>query len=83
MIYEFTFFPVTFIFYAMAQCTFILRDDDKIDRKMIKLKHLHPEWSVLGPVPEEAVEPLCLVQSKLSVLSCLHPQRSVSKVQFA
>lgn len=38
-------------------------------------------WSVLGPVPELPVLPVCLVQSNLSVLLCVHLQVSFSKSQ--
>jgi hypothetical protein len=37
-------------------------------------------WSALGPVPAEAVPPVCDVQSKSSVVSWLHPHRPDSNV---
>lgn len=33
-------------------------------------------WSKVGPVPELDVEPLCLVQSKLSTLQSYAPKRN-------
>ena len=36
---------------------------------------------MLGPVRKLPVEPLCLVQSKRSVLDCVHLQNPVSKLQ--
>ena len=39
-------------------------------------------WSSIGPVRFEGVGPECLVQSKLSCMSCSHPHRFFSKSQF-
>ena len=39
-------------------------------------------WSADGPVPVEGVALFVLVQSKLSVLSWLHPHRPGSKLQL-
>ncbi|KAH3887708.1 hypothetical protein DPMN_011727 [Dreissena polymorpha] len=36
-------------------------------------------WSTVGPVFNEGVPPLFLIQSNVSSVLCTHPQRSVSK----
>ena len=39
-------------------------------------------WPDIGPVPDEGVRPLRLVQSNLSFLLWLKPQKSLSKLQL-
>lgn len=39
-------------------------------------------WSWFGPVKFVGVGPECFVQSKVSCISCSHPHRSFSKLQF-
>ena len=44
--------------------------------------HLPVVWSQRGPVPEEPVVPLFLVQSKSSVVDCVQVQSPISKSQL-
>ena len=51
------------------------------DPLLPKFKPFPVVWSPVGPVFEEGVLPILLVQSNLSSLSCLNPQLLLSKLQ--